>query len=254
MSNGYVIWEGASLLDGQPIALIATIKSSNDKTGNMVQTYIIGQDKSPIEMSRTGEDFSICGSCVHRGTANPDKEKGGADDRSCYVMLLMVQSVWNAYQRGSYVRLCDNPDVGARNKAIVMLFIDLLIRLGAYGDPSAVPSWVWDLMLTRSKGRTGYTHQFGVKGADVRPDLCMISADTEAEARVQWGLGNRTFRVGHTVDEMVKGHEILCPASEEAGRRTTCNECKLCSGNGIKAKSIFIPVHGSGKNNYRKVS
>lgn len=76
MSNGYVIWEGASLLDGQPIALIATIKSSNDKTGNMVQTYIIGQDKSPIEMSRTGEDFSICGGCVHRGTANPDKETG----------------------------------------------------------------------------------------------------------------------------------------------------------------------------------
>ena len=247
MSNGYVIWEGASLLDGQPIALIATIKSSNDKTGNMVQTYIIGQDKSPIEMSRTGEDFSICGSCVHRGTANPDKEKGGADDRSCYVMLLMVQSVWNAYSQGSYKRLVDSPDVGVN-------FSGLMVRLGAYGDPSAVPSSVWDNVLMHSKGRTGYTHQFGVEGADVRPDLCMISADTEAEARVQWGLGNRTFRVGHTVDEMVKGHEILCPASEEAGRRTTCNECKLCSGNGIKAKSIFIPVHGSGKNNYRKVT
>jgi len=247
MSNGYVIWEGASLLDGQPIALIATIKSSNDKTGNMVQTYIIGQDKSPIEMSRTGEDFSICGGCVHRGTANPDKEKGGADGRSCYVMLLMVQSVWNAYRKGSYKSLVDSPDVGVK-------FSGLMVRLGAYGDPSAVPSSVWDDVLVHSKGRTGYTHQFGVEGADVRPDLCMISADTEAEARVQWGLGNRTFRVGHTVDEMVKGHEILCPASEEAGRRTTCNECKLCSGNGIKAKSIFIPVHGSGKNNYRKVS
>ena len=131
-----------------------------------------------------------------------------------------------------------------------MLFIDLLIRLGAYGDPSAVPSWVWDLMLTRSKGRTGYTHQFGVEGADVRPDLCMISADTEAEARVQWGLGNRTFRVGHTVDEMVKGHEILCPASEEAGRRTTCEQCKLCSGNTINAKSIAIVVHGTGSKHY----
>ena len=247
MSNGYVIWEGASLLDGQPIALIATIKSSNDKTGNMVQTYIIGQDKSPIEMSRTGEDFSICGGCVHRGTANPDKETGGADGRSCYVMLLMVQSVWNAYRKGSFIRLVDSPDVGVK-------FSGLMVRLGAYGDPSAVPSSVWDDVLLHSKGRTGYTHQFGVEGADVRPDLCMISADTEAEARVQWGLGNRTFRVGHTVDEMVKGHEILCPASEEAGRRTTCNECKLCSGNGIKAKSIFIPVHGTGKNNYRKVS
>ena len=120
----------------------------------------------------------------------------------------------------------NSPDVGVK-------FSGLMVRLGAYGDPSAVPSSVWDDVLLHSKGRTGYTHQFGVEGADVRPDLCMISADTEAEARVQWGLGNRTFRVGHTVDEMVKGHEILCPASEEAGKRTTCNECKLCIGNGI---------------------
>ena len=38
---------------------------------------------------------------------------------------------------------------------------------------------------------------------------------------------------------MVKGKEILCPASEEAGRRTTCDKCKLCSGMTINAKSIL---------------
>jgi hypothetical protein len=54
---------------------------------------------------------------------------------------------------------------------------------------------------------------------------------------------------------MIRGKEILCPASEEAGRRTTCVDCKLCSGNTIKAKNIFIPSHGGGKKHYnRKVA
>jgi len=41
MSNGFVIYEGASSLDPQiEIAVIAIIKSANGKTGNMLQTYM----------------------------------------------------------------------------------------------------------------------------------------------------------------------------------------------------------------------
>ena len=85
--------------------------------------------------------------------------------------------------------------------------------------------------------------------------MCMISVDNVEQAEHQWSLGNRTFRVGANVSEMIRGKEILCPASEEAGRRTTCVDCKLCSGNTIKAKNIFIPSHGGGKKHYnRKVA
>ena len=65
--TGYVIYEGASLLDGKPIMVVALLKSSNGKTGNMVQTYIMRSDMNPMEASKMGEDFSICGNCPHKG-------------------------------------------------------------------------------------------------------------------------------------------------------------------------------------------
>ena len=40
MVKGYVLHEGPSPFDGQPIVSIATLHSSNRKTGDMVQTWI----------------------------------------------------------------------------------------------------------------------------------------------------------------------------------------------------------------------
>jgi len=99
--NGYVIYDGPSLLDGKPIVVIAITKSSNTKTGNEVQTIIMRKDIDPIAASRTGEDFTICGNCIHRGRPH-DGDSGGAKERSCYVMLLMVLSVFKAYNKGLY--------------------------------------------------------------------------------------------------------------------------------------------------------
>ena len=36
--RGYILYEGPSMLDGEPIAVIATMTTSNVKTGDMVQT------------------------------------------------------------------------------------------------------------------------------------------------------------------------------------------------------------------------
>jgi RecJ-like exonuclease len=46
------------------------------------------------------------------------------------------------------------------------------------------------------------------------------------------------------VDEIDKANEVLCPASKEAGKRTTCAACKLCGGTSTASpKSIAIPMH-----------
>jgi hypothetical protein len=37
---------------------------------------------------------------------------------------------------------------------------------------------------------------------------------------------------------------VLCPASEEAGKKLTCQECLACGG-GNRQGSIYIPAHGS---------
>ncbi|BAZ37558.1 hypothetical protein NIES4101_62510 [Calothrix sp. NIES-4101] len=47
LRNGYVVWEGASLIDGSPIVLILTgfvNPTSNRKTGRQLQSWILSQN------------------------------------------------------------------------------------------------------------------------------------------------------------------------------------------------------------------
>ena len=240
MANGYILFEGKSELDGKDIVMIATgfeKGSKNSKTGSMIQTWILCKDIDPREANKLGLDYSICGDCKLRGTAvDASSDRKLAKDRACYVAIYQAPlNVWKTYKKGSYDYVQGHNDLAELGK-------DRLIRLGSYGDPSAVPSYVWDSLLVKSMGKTGYTHQ----KVNQRYDLCMKSADSLDAAMASWDSGIRTFRVIDSVNAMVKGKEILCPASEEAGRRTTCDSCKLCSGSTINAKSIAIVAHGSG--------
>tara|TARA_Y100000361_G_scaffold11004_1_gene8803 strand:+ start:1928 stop:2656 length:729 start_codon:yes stop_codon:yes gene_type:complete len=238
MSNGVILHEGASLIDGKPIVMIGIRKSNNNKTGNMVQVFYIRTDIDPMSANKSGEDFSICGNCHLRGKPHDRDDKATADERGCYVMLLGILAIYKAYKSGKYPTLPTHEwskFVAGRT-----------VRLGAYGDPACVPTEINRNFIHGADGHTAYSHQAETVGADYDPTICMRSADTLDDARKAWAKGERTFRVGH-LTSMVKGKEILCPASEEAGRRTTCDKCKLCSGMTINAKSILIPAHGTGK-------
>jgi hypothetical protein len=79
------------------------------------------------------------------------------------------------------------------------------------------------------------------------PELIMTSADNSKQASAAWDKGERTFRVISSLDKLIRGKEILCPASEEAGKRTTCESCKLCGGASVKGKSVAIVAHGTSK-------
>ena len=79
------------------------------------------------------------------------------------------------------------------------------------------------------------------------PQQIMTSADSLAQAQAAWGRGERTFRVIKSLDQVIKGKEVLCPASEEAGKRATCESCKLCAGASVKGKSVAIVAHGINK-------
>jgi len=74
MKSG-IIYKGPSLLDGKPIVVIATFSNRNTKTGAVVQTYILRSDINPLEASKTGEDFSICGDCTMRGEVTTDPKR-----------------------------------------------------------------------------------------------------------------------------------------------------------------------------------
>ena len=222
-----IIYNGPSLLDGKPIVVIATYSNRNSKTGRVVQTYIIRADINPLEASKTGEDYSICGDCVMRGTPTSDPERKQAVGRRCYVNLGQgVLIVYKSFLRGLY-KAGSGRDMGRGR----------FVRVGTYGDPGAVPSHVWDELLSEATTWTAYSHQSGW-----RPDIAMQSADNYAQAWAHWRAGRRTFRVIADLGQMDTAHEALCPASKEAGRRVQCTACKLCKG-GTAAKSIAIVEH-----------
>lgn len=222
-----IIYNGPSLLDGKPIVVIATYSNRNTKTGKVVQTYILRSDINPLEASKTGQDFSICGNCPMRGEVTTDPKRKIAKGRKCYVNLGQgVLIVFKSYKRGVYKE--GDPRTMGR---------DRFVRVGTYGDPAAVPSHVWDELLAECETWTAYTHQ-----KPWRPDIAMQSADSYDEAKAHWAEGRRTFRVIVDLGDIDKSKETLCPASKEAGRRVQCTACKLCKGSSL-AKSIAIVEH-----------
>lgn len=235
-----VIYRGPSLIDGKPIVVVAVISKRNKKTGSMLQTYILRSDLSPCEASKTGEDYSICGNCPLRGIATSDPKRKQAEKRGCYVVLGQGPTgVYKGLERGIYPDALDLEEIAA-------IGAGRLVRIGSYGDGGAVPSAIWQALLSKANGWTAYSHQSGIARADVRPEIYMISADSEEQATQAWGKGQRTFRVIKDVSDVIKGKEILCPASVEAGQKTDCANCRLCAGASIKAKSIAIVAHGAG--------
>lgn len=228
---GTIVYRGPSLLDGSPIVAIAITSSTNRKTGNMVQTYILADSVDPVTATRTGADAAVCGDCKHRP----------ANGGGCYVTLIHgPQSVWRALQRGAYPVSDD----------IALLAAGRVVRLGTYGDPMAVPAWVWEALVRDASGHTGYTHQWA--NPDIDPlqrqaiaRLCMASADTEREAAQARAGGLRYFRIRTDASAPLTAREFVCPASEEAGKRRTCADCKACNGSTRAGQaSPVIVVHG----------
>lgn len=235
-----ILFEGKSLIDGSPLVVIGIAQSSNSKTGNMVQTYIIRADIDPITANRTGADYAICGNCKHRGKANPDKISGLADNRSCYVNLGQgVNQVYKAYKAGKYPILTPEQaqSMGAGR----------MVRLGTYGDPAAVPFSVFNALLSGAVGHTGYSHQLGLVPVNRRLMISvdrrlMISVDTAQEASKAQSQGYRTFRVIPIGSNDRASNEIVCPATTHG---VQCKDCGLCDGT-KKGKNVVIEAHGVG--------
>ena len=235
--TGIIVYEGPSQIDRKPIVCIAIgIKrlSKNRKTGAMIQTYILRKNINPIKAGWGGQDVSICGDCKQR------RSQGGA----CMVNFAKSpNNVWKAYKRGNYVKL---------NKQNVGLFKDKLIRCGYYGDPSAIPLWVWKKILKHSAGHTGYTHGWKKCNPNYK-NFLMVSVDNPEEMRLAHSKGWRTFRI-RTIEQQILKGEFSCPASEEMGKRLTCETCLACNGGSPPKGSVAIIAHGAFASRFTKLS
>jgi len=234
---GYIAYEGPSQLDGAPIVVIINkvhSASANDKTGALVQSFIIRSDINPVEALKTGDDAAICGNCVHRPILAAE-----TGEPPCYVNVgRSVLAVFNAYKRGRYVRV--------KPQALARILAGRKLRIGTYGDGAAAPVSLWQTLTQYTADHVGYTHQWQRAGFDHFgwSSLVMASADTAEQALEAQALSYRTFRVSIGLDK--RAGEISCPASAESGKKTTCDNCMLCAGQMKAAKNIVIADHARG--------
>lgn len=229
--NGIILWEGQSRIDNTDIVALATglKRGNNKKTGNVIQVWILAKNIHPCEAKRTGKDFGICGDCKHRHF------------KSCYVEMLRGPiSVYNAYKAGSYVKY--------NSKKHLMLFKDKVVRIGAYGDPVAIPLATIKKIHKVAKFILGYTHQWKMAKAQSYKPYLMASVDTisgyHKEFHAAISKGWRTFRARSIDDTIIYDNEMICPASAEAGKLTNCHNCGACSGSISNRKNPVIVVHG----------
>lgn len=233
MHRGIVFYRGPSVLDpATDIVAVATLQSDNRKTGNMIQTWILRTDRSPVEAIMDGTDAAICGDCRHRGVPKPKGARISPVPRTCYVNVGQApQAVYRAWQRGRY-------------RPGTMLEVASLgrpVRLGAYGDPVAVPWQAWEGIHLAPRW-TGYTHQWRRIEAAPFKGIVMASCDSVREAMDAATEGWRTFLV-RAVDTRVPDGMIPCPAVD---RGASCGTCGLCNGNeSWKAPNVTIEAHGS---------
>ena len=219
--KGYILWEGLSKFDNTPIVVIATLKTTNRKTGDMVQTWILPQDSHPGAGFWENSNQSICGDCCH------------LKDQSCYVNWGQAPtSIWQAYKRESYPKL---------NAEGILALSGRRIRFGAAGDPAMAPASVWQMLAEFASEHTGYTHQWRQEWAQGLKPFVQASCDSFQDYLDASARGWKCFRVLRPGETKQAG-EVHCQASSEMGNKTDCARCHLCDG---ASANVVINVHGS---------
>lgn len=224
-----VLYKGISLLDNEtPIMIVMsgfTKDSSNTKTGPTVQLYILPVHEKPNDVYRAG-GTSVCGDCKYNG------------GNGCYVRWSHLTQIWNVARHQSAIPM-----------SLTKEFLrGLRVRVGAAGDPAAVPFKVWQDLLSTCENFTGYTHQWKKLEFQNLKTLFMASVDNTKENNMSLFLGWSSFFVTDTEEEAQKAG-VRCLASTDKkdvnGLSMTCSSCMLCNGKSKKQKTITEVLHGA---------
>ena len=221
------VGEGPSALSGDPIVVIASRigadPSENGKTGDMGQVYILPKATSPGHAWINGAINAVCpDSCEHRRDQKAD----------CYVNWSRLRAAW---ERGlTAPALPDGYLKGA------------IVRLGAGGDPCAVPFHVWVGLLDGVKGWSGYTAQWATLPAKWR-GYFMASVATPDQAFDAAAMGWRLYAasLSEADDRAYEAQGVKACLSHAVD--LPCVSCRQCDGTvkGENRPSFYIPLHGA---------
>lgn len=228
---GVVLYRGLSPWNKEPYAVVATFESKNDKTGNMVQIWILRENATPVadrkeaidhaksQSGPNGANHTVCGGC-------PFIIAG------CYVS-------WENAPTAIHTALANDRYPTYEPAVHDHWFMGRELRFGAAGDPCLIPVDLCDHLVGVSclgngpgAGQwTGYTQQWRRPEFQCFRHLFMASVHSKAQRDLAWSLGWRTFRDCESLDaEPIDRGEFGCPASKEGGMRLQCIDCCACNG------------------------
>lgn len=226
IENGIILWS-----DWNTVA-IATTGTTNAKTGDMVQIWIMDRNLHPVESIRSGKDASLqCAGCPL------------ASGSGCYVSPLPLMAIWRKFQRNEY------PSLSLFSPEWERFWKGKAVRLGAYGNPSLLPLPIVESIATLALKHTGYFHnwkELNSEEAKAYGRFLMASCEPWNVAKAN-ALGLRTFTVLPEGVEAPEGYGIECLADSKG---MTCAECGLCDGTqrsasrSVPLPSVWIKAHG----------
>ena len=218
-NNSVKIWEGNGIF---AVLTGLTSQSKNKKTGDMLGISILPIEEKPSDSIKHKNDSAQCGTCaLAASTPGP---------WSCYVNPISLNSVWTATIKQKVSKLVDK----------FLAITPTPIRLGTYGDPARLPlELIKKLIGNKGRKYTGYTHQWETCNPAYSKYL-MASIDHTNSKEKAISKGYRTYRILGELD-MLGEDEIMCPHDSTG---VQCADCRLCSGNGVKAKNIAVRVSG----------
>lgn len=202
----------------------------------IVQTYHFAKDQ--IVSGDLTNDSANCLDCPFSYNQNDGKTGGCYTHKGMQRMglLAILRSLNKRYKTGYGKMTFD------KFLSIASAYDLDMVRFGTYGEPVLLPiDMVTKLASLVDKKRwTGYTHQWN------KPEFAPYAAYFQAschnifEANIAKDMGWRSFVV---VPEHID-NAVNCPASKEAGNKTTCSQCSLCNGtSGNSSKDIYILQH-----------
>lgn len=217
-----VIW-----LDGQNIFVVRKGFTTNVKISNgkpLVQTYTFSVKQWQLASTSKGFgmkeffalDESNCLDCPYSGNSGSGK---------CYTHKFQQYTGFLSMLRSIKANQL-TPLTSQKCDVITKMCTGSYVRFGTYGEPSLVPLYLIRLMAEASSTWTGYTHQYTKPWAKEYGQYFMASAHNQYDAHVARNKSYRSFIASQNNSE----DAVSCPASKEAGFKSNCASCGLCSG------------------------
>lgn len=235
MSNK-VIW-----FDGSNVFVARKGKTTNNKISDgtaLVQTYTFSYEQ--WHLATTSKGFGIKAFfALDKSNCLDCPFSLGNGNGGCYTHKFQQYTGFL-----SLLRSIKSEDLSPFNdlkfKQLLKMSTGSYVRFGTYGEPSLIAPNVIAAIVAVAKTWTGYTHQWQKPWAKEHGKYFMASVHNQAEANEAQDKAYRSFIASQDNSE----NAVSCPASKEAGYKSNCAKCALCSGTlGKGTKDIKILEH-----------